>query len=115
MLLLFLALFFVVEAWFEKNKPRVGHTTGVIVLFGMLVSYLIYVAEQKSEEGEVLMEDLQFNEKIFFDLALPLIIYPSGFNMRRKKFFRNIKTIMKFGFIGTMFCFSIYTAMVYGC
>jgi len=61
------------------------------------------------------MHDLQFDEKLFFDLALPLIIYPSGFNMRRKKFFRNIKTIMKFGFIGTLFCFAIYTAMTYGC
>ena len=60
------------------------------------------------------MHDLQFDEKLFFDLALPLIIYPSGFNMRRKKFFRNIGTIMKFGFIGTIFCFAIYTAMCYG-
>jgi len=34
--------------------------------------------------------------------------------MRRKKFFRNIKTIMKFGFIATLFCFAIYSAMVWG-
>jgi hypothetical protein len=34
--------------------------------------------------------------------------------MRRKKFFNNIGTIMKFGFIGTIICFSIYTAMTYG-
>jgi hypothetical protein len=33
--------------------------------------------------------------------------------MRRKKFFANIGTIMKFGFIGTIFCFSIYTGMTY--
>lgn len=34
--------------------------------------------------------------------------------MRRKKFFNNIGTIMKFGFVGTIICFSIYTAMTYG-
>jgi len=34
--------------------------------------------------------------------------------MRRKKFFANIGTIMKFGFVGTIICFSIYTAMTYG-
>lgn len=62
----------------------------------------------------MLLEDIQFSEKLFFDLILPLIIFPSGYNMRRKKFFRNIKTIMKFGFIGTIICFVIYTAMTYG-
>ena len=60
------------------------------------------------------MKDLQFDEQLFFDLILPLIIFPSGYNMRRKKFFRNIGTIMKFGFVGTIICFSIYTAMCYG-
>ena len=60
------------------------------------------------------MRDLKFNEKMFFDLILPLIIFPSGYNMRRKKFFQNIGTIMKFGFVGTLFCFSTYTAMTYG-
>ena len=60
------------------------------------------------------MRDLQFDEQLFFDLILPLIIFPSGYNMRRKKFFRNIGTIMKFGFVGTIICFSIYTAMCYG-
>ena len=60
------------------------------------------------------MEDLRFEQEVFFDLILPLIIFPSGYNMRRKKFFRNIGTIMKFGFIGTIFCFAIYTALCYG-
>jgi sodium/hydrogen exchanger-like protein 6/7 len=61
-----------------------------------------------------LLKDLQFREGIFFELILPAIVFPSGYNMRRKKFFRNIKTIMKFGFIGTLFAFTIYTAMTYG-
>lgn len=60
------------------------------------------------------MNDLRFDEGVFFELILPLIIFPSGYNMRRKKFFKNIGTIMKFGFIGTLFCFAFYTALVYG-
>ena len=59
------------------------------------------------------MKDLQFPNDLFFDLILPLIIFPSGFNMRRKKFFRNIGTIMKFGFVGTLICFTIYSALTY--
>jgi len=47
-------------------------------------------------------------------LILPAIVFPSGFNMRRKKFFRNILTIMKFGFLGTIICFAIYTGALWG-
>ena len=60
------------------------------------------------------MKDLQFSPELFFDLLLPLIIFPSGYNMRRKKFFKNIGTIMKFGFVGTLICFAVYTAMCFG-
>jgi solute carrier family 9 (sodium/hydrogen exchanger), member 6/7 len=57
---------------------------------------------------------MAFDPDVFFYLILPLIVFPSGYNMRRKKFFANIGTIMKFGFIGTIICFSIYTGMTYG-
>lgn len=90
-----------------------GHTTGIVVMLGILVSYLLHSIGNQDDEKQ-LMKDLNFNEKLFFDLVLPLIIFPSGYNMRRKKFFNNIGTIMKFGFFGTMICFSIYTAMTFG-
>lgn len=110
MLLSILFMFFIFEAYFAKNKPKFGHTTGVIVCIGMLASYAIF----KISDDPTLMSDLRFNESVFFELILPAIVFPSGFNMRRKKFFRNIKTIGKFGFVGTLFAFSIYTAMTYG-
>lgn len=61
-----------------------------------------------------MLQDLQFSPALFFDLLLPVIVFPSGFNMRRKKFFRNITTIMKFGFVATIFCFAIYSGALYG-
>lgn len=112
-LILVLGLFFVLEAYFEKNKPKFGHTTGIIVTIGVLISLTIYKMQSKTDQ-QVLMSDLQFNESLFFDLILPMIIFPSGYNMRRKKFFRNISTIMKFGFVGTIICFATYSAMTYG-
>mmetsp|Transcript_8512 Transcript_8512/g.13090 ORF Transcript_8512/g.13090 Transcript_8512/m.13090 type:complete len:220 (-) Transcript_8512:1817-2476(-) len=113
MLLLFLALFFIVEALVEKKKPPFGHTTGIIVILGIFISYVIHLIITKTGEGEFIMEDLRFDENIFFELILPLIIFPSGYNMRRKKFFKNIGTIMKFGFIGTIFCFALYTFLTW--
>ena len=114
MLLLFLGFFFIIEAYMEKLSPCVGHTTGIVVMLGILISYVLHKIQKTSGDDDVLMEDLRFEQEIFFDLILPLIIFPSGYNMRRKKFFKNIGTIMKFGFIGTIFCFAIYTALCYG-
>jgi sodium/hydrogen exchanger-like protein 6/7 len=113
MLLVFLASFFIIEAYMEKLNPRVGHTTGIIVMMGILVSFSLHKIQKTTGDDDVLMEDLRFEQGIFFDLILPLIIFPSGYNMRRKKFFKNIGTIMKFGFIGTIFCFAIYTGLCY--
>ena len=111
-ILLFLGLFFIVESFIEKKNCGFGHTTGVIVMFGILVSYILHIFHNEVE-GEQIMEDLQFEKDVFFDLILPLIIFPSGYNMRRKKFFQNIGTIMKFGFLGTVICFAVYSGMVY--
>ena len=67
-----------------------------------------------ADDADIILEDMTFDPNVFFYLILPLIVFPSGYNMRRKKFFANIGTIMKFGFIGTIICFSIYTGMTYG-
>lgn len=90
-----------------------GHTTGIVVMLGILMSFILHTLQSSSNDEQVLMEDLRFSEAVFFDLILPLIIFPSGYNMRRKKFFKNIGTIMKFGFIGTLVVFAIYTALCY--
>jgi len=114
MLLVFLGLFFVVEALMASYNAKFGHTTGIIVMLGILISFIIKSVATTDGELEPWVKDLRFKEGVFFDLILPLIIFPSGFNMRRKKFFANIGTIMKFGFVGTMICFTYYTAMCYG-
>lgn len=112
LLLVFLAMFFVIEALMASCGAKFGHTTGIIVLLGILISFIIKEIVEGHSEDKSLLQDLQFEEKVFFDLILPLIIFPSGFNMRRKKFFANIGTIMKFGFVGTIICFCYYTGLL---
>jgi sodium/hydrogen exchanger-like protein 6/7 len=58
------------------------------------------------------MENLEFNKELFFNVFLPLIIFATGFNMRRQKFFENIVNIAKFGLLGTTLTFIFYSLMV---
>ena len=113
-LLVFLICFFFTEACLAKYNPPIGHTTGIIVCLGILLSFIARQQAISDPDFSVVLEDLRFNDELFFYLLLPLIIFPSGYNMRRKKFFRNIGTIMKFGFLGTIICFAVYSGLTYG-
>lgn len=33
---------FLFEAYFEKVKPRFGHNTGVVIIIGMIVSFVAF-------------------------------------------------------------------------
>lgn len=114
-LLIFLSTFFVLEAYIAHKKFMLGHTTSVIVILGILVSFIIryFVINDQGTDSDILFQSLRFNDDIFFDLIVPIIIFPSGYNMRRKKFFNNIGSIMKFGFLGTIICFALYSGMTY--
>jgi uncharacterized membrane protein YphA (DoxX/SURF4 family) len=56
-LLIFLALFFVVEGYMEKQKFCIGHTTGIIVMLGILISWSFHHFEDR-ENGAEFMKDL---------------------------------------------------------
>lgn len=59
------------------------------------------------------VEIFTFKQGIFFDFLLPPIIYNSGYNMRRKKFFQNLGNVAIFGLGVTFVCFAFYTIMTY--
>lgn len=46
-------------------------------------------------------------------MALPLIIFASGYNMKRKRFFKNMDNIVKFGIFGTILTFALYSSLTY--
>ena len=50
---------------------------------------------------------------VFFDVILPPIIFNSGFNMKRKKFFANLGNILITGLGVTFVCFAIYSGATY--
>ena len=54
---------------------------------------------------------MQFSDDLFFYFCLPPIVFASGFNMQRKKFFANIRNIVLFGLVGTIIAFVSFTAI----
>ena len=109
-LVLFLVMlfFFVMAACNEKYKPPVGHQTSFTIIFGVLISVILWFSF-----GNKRVEIYKFKQNLFFDFLLPPIILSSGFNMRRKKFFENIGNVAIFGLCVTFVCFALYSAMGY--
>jgi NhaP-type Na+/H+ or K+/H+ antiporter len=56
-----------------------------------------------------LKDNFAFPNELFFEVLLPLIIFATGYNMRRQKFFENITNIAKFGLLGTFLTFIFYS------
>jgi len=52
---------------------------------------------------------MTFSDDLFFYFCLPPIVFASGFNMQRKKFFENIRNIILFGLVGTIIAFISFT------
>jgi sodium/hydrogen exchanger-like protein 6/7/sodium/hydrogen exchanger 8 len=52
---------------------------------------------------------MTFDETFFFYFCLPPIIFASGYNMKRRKFFENFKNILLFGLFGTVLQFALFT------
>ena len=94
----------------ESKHLPFGHETGFIILAGMFISWLVTYFDS-AEEGDRLV--FQFNTTIFFDLALPAILFAAGYNMRRKEFFKNFVSIIKFGIFGSLFTFVIFVSLTW--
>ena len=102
--------FILVGSWMETKHLAFGHETAFIILFGMIVSWVVYQFDSHDESERL---SFQFNTTVFFDLALPAILFAAGFNMRRKEFFKNFVNITKFGIFGSLFTFAIYVGLTW--
>ena len=58
-----------------------------------------------------MQEVVEFNDNLFFYFFLPPLVFASGFNMKRKKFFENISNIMLFGVGGTIVTFAVFSIL----
>ena len=104
--LFMLMFFFVTGAAIEKYKPAFGHETCATLVLGIIVSLLLWLCEKTADTGT-----FTFNQAFFFNFFLPPIIFNSGFNMRKKRFFQNLGNVALFGLVVTLVCFVVYSAV----
>jgi NhaP-type Na+/H+ or K+/H+ antiporter len=95
-------------SFMEHKKFLIGHETGIAILCGLAVSGIAWAAGYHD-----INNNLEFNGEVFFYLCLPPIIFASGFNMRRKRFFENIGYIVLFGLFGTIFTFVMFSVLTW--
>ena len=101
-----LIIYMAFEAFKHKKNLSFGHEASLVTLIGFGISYAFQSAG--TTEFANLM---QFSDDLFFYFCLPPIVFASGFNMQRKKFFANIKNIVLFGLVGTIIAFISFTSI----
>lgn len=107
--ILFLLLIYVISGTFlEKKKVPFGHETGVVIILGFLISYLAF-----EKDADQIMSLLKFDGNLFFYFILPPIVFSSGYNMHRGKFFENISYILFFGVLGTIVTYLAFVVFTY--
>ena len=92
----------------EHRKFSFGHETSIALIFGLLISFAVVIIAGNNSYN------INFDGDIFFYVCLPPIIFASGFNMRRKRFFDNIGYVLLFGIFGTIVTFFAFMGLTYG-
>jgi NhaP-type Na+/H+ or K+/H+ antiporter len=73
------------------------HQTGIALLLGLVFGWIFWLFGI----------EVHFDDKIFFYGILPPIIFAAGYNMKRRRFFRNLGYIGLYGILGTIISFLI--------
>ena len=83
LLFLMFIVFIMLETCQEKYALKFGHQASYILCIGIGISAIVKFGMK--EHG--MMEKFKFDEKLFFYVCLPPIVFASGFNMHRGTFF----------------------------
>lgn len=106
MMVLFFYMF--IGSVLEKYHCKIGHEAGLVIIFGMLFSWLAFQTGHTD-----LNKMMTFDDNFFFYFCLPPIVFASGYNMKRKEFFKNFTNILLFGLFGTLITFTSFSVMTY--
>ncbi|KAJ3129913.1 monovalent cation:H+ antiporter, CPA1 (nhx1) [Nowakowskiella sp. JEL0407] len=104
--LLFATLF--TSYYLQRRKIKFIHETVVSIFLGLFVGLVIRLLPTPD-----LQRMVSFDHRYFFNLLLPPIILNSGYDMKRKNFFRNFGSILTFAILGTIISTFIIAFAIY--
>ena len=90
----------------ESRRVAFGHEASYIALIGFLISLCAYMSN-----NNMIQENIIFDDNVLFYFCIPPIVFASGYNMRRKRFFQNFTNIMIFGIFGTLVTYIIFAVL----
>ena len=100
-----MVIYVLVGTRIETKGCGFGHETGVVIIIGIAISYVLNVANDTKLGA--------FSPDVLFEFGLPMILYAAGYNMRRRRFFDNINNITMFGILSTVLCFIILSTLTW--
>jgi len=105
----FLMIGYMLISSFKSSRGiSYGHEASYITAIGFLISCVVYYS---SIDSQSFHEHLKFNDNVLFYVCIPPIVFASGYNMRRKRFFQNFKNIMIFGVFGTLVTYIFFASL----
>lgn len=108
--LFLVTLFLMMSVYLQKYNVTITqviyiHESGVSIVLGMLAGALILWTRDEPPS--------KFEAPIFFQFMLPFLIFGVGYNMKRRRFFRNLGHIISNGLLGTLISFVILSTFAW--
>lgn len=93
----------------RDNGITLIHESGVAIFLGMGVGLVVANIRTVEELKNLVL----FDQSSFFLILLPPIIFASGYNMKRRMFFKNLGSILGFAFVGTVVNAFVFAGLLY--
>ena len=101
-------LYLVISSLKASTNTAFGHEASYITAIGFLISLAAFMSNDNT-----IQENIIFDDNVLFYFCIPPIVFASGYNMRRKRFFQNFSNIMIFGILGTLVTYIFFAALTW--
>ena len=101
-------LYLVISSLKSSTNTAFGHEASYITAIGFLISLAAFMSNDNT-----IQENIIFDDNVLFYFCIPPIVFASGYNMRRKRFFQNFTNIMIFGIFGTLVTYIFFAALTW--